>query len=518
MLNSMVKIRLRMPRTTKERTPFRILVFVLGVSVFLYLPAVLSAQGTCNPDSTTSWRIVWQYDSEAATQDTITFFDIYKGLSSTGITNKIATVNVTVNEYRDEDIHPYTKYYYIIKARSAGGRTSIPSNIATGSIPYILDLDTLFIWADTSFNLSDPKYAVDQDYTTAQYKDSLTWLINDNTSYESPDQKLSVSINQQTDVVSFAVAQDWQGPNAVCLTVIDPDSFFYKKTVQIKKGVQPEYAPAVNNDAAQTTVNIPVTVNVLANDGPDADPSTVTVVANPAHGSISGVNSTDGRITYVPAQNYTGSDQFRYTVKGFNGLTSAQATVTVTISDVVLPVVSDDHVQTFENTAIVINVLSNDGTDVDPTTVAISSNPSHGSISGVSNSTGAVTYSPAHNFTGNDQFSYTVNGTNGAKSNPAQVTIAIIPRISTDIIAAPVPWRASVNEKISFTNLPESCSLEIYNIMGEPVFKMQGINSDTFDWDVKNNAKREISAGLYVFYVKNQSGDDVSSGKLIIIR
>ena len=56
-----------------------------------------------------------------------------------------------------------------------------------------------------------------------------------------------------------------------------------------------------------------------------------TVVANPAHGSISGVNSTDGRITYVPAQNYTGSDQFRYTVKGFNGLTSAQATVTVTI-------------------------------------------------------------------------------------------------------------------------------------------------------------------------------------------
>ena len=75
-----------------------------------------------------------------------------------------------------------------------------------------------------------------------------------------------------------------------------------------------------------------------------------------------------------------------------------------------------------------------------------------------------------------------------------------------------------MNEKISFTNLPESCSLEIYNIMGEPVFKMQGINSDTFDWDVKNNAKREISAGLYVFYVKNQSGDDVSSGKLIIIR
>ena len=118
------------------------------------MPAIVSAQGICSPDSTTSWRIIWQYDSEAATQDTITFFDIYKGLSSTGITNKIASVNVTVHEYRDQNIRPYTKYYYLIKARSAGGRTSVPSNIATGSIPYILDLDTLFIRADTSFNLT----------------------------------------------------------------------------------------------------------------------------------------------------------------------------------------------------------------------------------------------------------------------------------------------------------------------------------------------------------------------------
>jgi hypothetical protein len=72
---------------------------------------------------------------------------------------------------------------------------------------------------------------------------------------------------------------------------------------------------AVNDPNYQTAMNTALTVNaasgVKANDSdPQMLPFTCSVVANPAHGSLS--LGSDGSFTYTPTSGYTGTDSFMY--------------------------------------------------------------------------------------------------------------------------------------------------------------------------------------------------------------
>ncbi|MDY6837243.1 MAG: Ig-like domain-containing protein, partial [Thermodesulfobacteriota bacterium] len=92
-----------------------------------------------------------------------------------------------------------------------------------------------------------------------------------------------------------------------------------------------------------------------------------------------------------------------------------------------LPVAHDDLETTDQDTPVSINVISNDvdvdGT-TDPTSVAILSGPSEGSV--INNLDGTVTYTPDTGFTGNDAFTYTVQDNEGATSNEATVTVMVL--------------------------------------------------------------------------------------------
>ena len=90
-------------------------------------------------------------------------------------------------------------------------------------------------------------------------------------------------------------------------------------------------APDAVDDAARTREDEPVVVDVLANDrGPAGDRLQIVAVGAPAHGIAT---VTDGRVRYVPAPDYHGSDAFSYTVAGRGGLTQ-RATVSVTVAAV----------------------------------------------------------------------------------------------------------------------------------------------------------------------------------------
>ena len=187
--------------------------------------------------------------------------------------------------------------------------------------------------------------------------------------------------------------------------------------------------PVANNDPGVTTnKNTAVVINVLSNDSdPDGtiNPTTVAIVGSASHGTTS-VNPTTGAITYTPASNYTGPDSFTYKVKDNSGADSNVATVSITVN--APPVANNDPgVTTNKNTAVVINVLSNDsdpdGT-INPTTVAIVGSASHGTTS-VNPTTGAITYTPAANYTGPDSFTYKVKDNSGADSNVATVSITV---------------------------------------------------------------------------------------------
>jgi hypothetical protein len=94
-------------------------------------------------------------------------------------------------------------------------------------------------------------------------------------------------------------------------------------------------APVAQNDQAVTDENVPVIVNVLANDS-DIDgslnPATVAVKTGPKYGTVS-VDATTGQIRYTPGALFAGTDTFTYTVKDNQGLESGTATVTIEIRE-----------------------------------------------------------------------------------------------------------------------------------------------------------------------------------------
>jgi hypothetical protein len=206
--------------------------------------------------------------------------------------------------------------------------------------------------------------------------------------------------------------------------------------------------PIANNDSVTTDEDTQVIIPVLDNDF-DAenqlDAGTVTVGSNiidgvetnPRHGEVS-INSSTGRITYTPDENFVGTDSFTYTVEDENGEISNIARVDVTVNPVNdIPVAQNDTATTEENTSVVINVLDNDSdaeNEIDITTVQIDTLPTRGTVEVIA-TTGEIIYTPNVGFLGDDSFTYTVseindeddtnNIANGETSNVATVNISV---------------------------------------------------------------------------------------------
>lgn len=88
--------------------------------------------------------------------------------------------------------------------------------------------------------------------------------------------------------------------------------------------------PIAVQDAATTTLNTPITIDVLANDSnPNNDPLTISTVGNPSHGTASIFGN---KVIYAPYSNYTGTDSFTYNISDGQG-GSASALVTITIAN-----------------------------------------------------------------------------------------------------------------------------------------------------------------------------------------
>jgi gliding motility-associated-like protein len=210
-------------------------------------------------------------------------------------------------------------------------------------------------------------------------------------------------------------------------------------TVTVSITVSPvNDAPVASNDNISTNEDVAVQITALSNDNDidnAIDLTSVTIIASPAHGALS-VNATTGVITFTPTADYNGNDSFTYTVEDVSGAVSNVATVAVTINPVNdVPVANNDNVTTPEDVAALITASAND-TDVDDaldlTKIVVVTSPSHGTTS-VNTTTGVITYTPTHDYFGNDSFTYTIKDVSGGTSNIATVTIDI-----TSVNDAPV--------------------------------------------------------------------------------
>jgi hypothetical protein len=199
--------------------------------------------------------------------------------------------------------------------------------------------------------------------------------------------------------------------------------------------------PIANDDSAATEVNTPVTIDVLANDS-DSENGLLSInsfeATSTEGGSISlddggtPSNSADDQLIYTPPDNLSGSDSFSYTIADDQGAISAAATVNITLNNGSgdsnqPPIANDDTAMTEINTPVIIDVLANDSDldgNIDSSSLDIASNPSNGNLN-LDTLTGAVTYTPNLDFTGNDSFRYTVADERDAISNPATVNITV---------------------------------------------------------------------------------------------
>ena len=179
-------------------------------------------------------------------------------------------------------------------------------------------------------------------------------------------------------------------------------------------------SPIAADDTTSTDENDAVSIDVLANDSdPGGDDLTLAVASQPANGTATVSN---GSIIYTPDTDFSGTDQFTYTITDSNGVADT-ASVTVTVSNVnAAPVAVNDAASTSENEAVLIPVISNDtDPDGDALTIAIDDAPSNGTASIQGDS---ILYTPSTGFSGVDEFTYTVTDPSGA-TDSASVTITV---------------------------------------------------------------------------------------------
>ncbi|MCK7554402.1 cadherin-like domain-containing protein [Chitinophaga sedimenti] len=171
-------------------------------------------------------------------------------------------------------------------------------------------------------------------------------------------------------------------------------------------------APVAQNDVVTTSEDTQVIINVAANDSdPDGtlQPGSVVIVTEPAHGTLT-VNANN-TVTYAPAADYNGTDNFSYTIKDNLGTVSNTATVSITITPVNdAPIAGDDKINALQDQALNLpppGLLANDyDPDGEQLSASVVTFPANGTL--VINSDGSLVYTPRAGFVGPDVFTYKV--------------------------------------------------------------------------------------------------------------
>lgn len=134
--------------------------------------------------------------------------------------------------------------------------------------------------------------------------------------------------------VTYRPAANFQGTETFTYTISDGNGGTATGTVTVTV-TNTNDVPVGVNDTANGFKNSPTTVNVLANDTSGVDPTETLIVSAVTQGSAGGtvtISSGGGSVVYTPANNFTGTETFTYTVQDPGGLT-ATATVTMTVSN-----------------------------------------------------------------------------------------------------------------------------------------------------------------------------------------
>ncbi|WP_171055883.1 tandem-95 repeat protein, partial [Vibrio parahaemolyticus] len=299
---------------------------------------------------------------------------------------------------------------------------TISASVSDGVNPTANDSDSLIVNRVNDAPTVENAIA-DQELS----EDFATYTIDLNDAFKDSDSALNFSVSGNSNIqvaivngiATITPTADWNGSEALTFTATDPSGESVSQTANFT------VAPVADIVADKATVveDTSTIIKVLGNDTFEGTDKVVSLDTNngPANGTVS-VNP-DGSVTYTPNDNYVGKDTFTYIVTSGGVSESAIVEVNVTpVNDA--PVAKDDIATTQEDTAVTIDVLSND-TDVDGDKLSIQSATVPEAQGKVEIVDGKLVFTPAENFNGDAEITYTV--TDGQLTDEAKVTVTVNP-------------------------------------------------------------------------------------------
>ncbi|WP_411058739.1 tandem-95 repeat protein, partial [Vibrio parahaemolyticus] len=385
---------------------------------------------------------------------------------------------------------------------------TISASVSDGVNPTASDSDSLIVnrvndaptvenaIADQVLSEDFDAYTIDLNEVFKDTDSSLEFSASDNN---------SIQISIVNGVATITPTADWNGKETITFTATDPSG------ESISQRVDFTVAPVADIVADKATVveDTPTIIKVLGNDTFEGDGKVVSLDANngPANGSVS-VNP-DGSVTYTPNDNYQGTDSFTYIVT--SGGVSESTTVSVDVTPVNdAPVAKDDIATTQEDTAVTIDVLPND-TDVDGDKLSIQSASVPEAQGKVEIVEGKLVFTPAENFNGDAEITYTV--TDGQLTDEAKVTVTVNPvndapiikvdavesitedAVNTDTVVATLTVRDTDTPEDQLTVSLENNSNGYFVLVGDEV-KLTQAGVDAVNNDELNLKDLTISASV----------------------
>jgi len=255
--------------------------------------------------------------------------------------------------------------------------------------------------------------------------------ITNDIAYEG-DETFTVSLSNATGGAKLGT------PSSATVTITDDDAA--PGTLQLSAAT---YSVAENGGTLTVTVNRVgdsagvASVNYATADGTATAASDYTALPATVLSFVEGETTKTFDVTILNDLTYEGNETFTVALSSATGATlgtPSSAAVTITEDDLlnVAPIATDDTASTVRNTAVTINVVSNDtdpaGAPINPGSVVVTTGTSSqrgGTVT--NNGNGTVTFTPKRNFRGTDTFEYTVNdsGTPPLTSNVATVRVNV---------------------------------------------------------------------------------------------
>ncbi|QDT97673.1 Ig-like domain-containing protein [Gimesia aquarii] len=189
-------------------------------------------------------------------------------------------------------------------------------------------------------------------------------------------------------------------------------------------------AYTVNENSSATTLNL------LANDSdPDGNNISFVTATQPLNGTVDwsiDEHTSALTLTYTPDTNFSGTDQFIYTIQDSNGFTDT-ATVTMTVqSDFVIGTTKTFSANKNNNLYVSASRGVLEGVDfLAGTTLSatLDTDVTNGTL--ILNANGSFVYVPNAGYTGTDQFTYKIFD-NGIETSSGTVTINVVSLVPVD--------------------------------------------------------------------------------------